>query len=182
MTSISACAISTYLAEATLESGGKPQERECMPIIEREGRQSRPDRGPYATGITVSDESQWVSMAPLIQMPSATEDTIRSVQTLLNLSPDWDGYGSPPPSKEAADIAFRLVSEVKENFRKPAHVCPVGGGGIQLEWHVGEKDLEIEIESDGSVGYLAVDGQKMQEGELPLDRGALRNLFAWIDA
>jgi len=175
-------AFSAYLDGVTSEWGGKSLGRASPPIIERNPSQSRPDSGSCPTGMTSLDASQWIKVVSLGQVASAAEDTIRSVQTLINLQPNWDGYGSPPPSERAAAIAFRLISEIKENLRNPAHVCPVGGGGIQLEWHVGDKDLEIEIGFDGSVEYLAAAGDRTQEGELPMDGGALEHLITWIDA
>jgi hypothetical protein len=35
-------------------------------------------------------------------------------------------------------------------------IVPVPGGGIQFEWQVDGKELEIEIRADGEIEYLKV--------------------------
>jgi hypothetical protein len=98
----------------------------------------------------------------------------------MALPSDWDGYGSPSPSSLAAEAAFRVVTALEDGRVPRPHVCPVSGGGIQIEWHVGGRDLEFEIHEDGEVTFLAVSGDESIEGFLPADPTAVRQLVNWL--
>ena len=58
-------------------------------------------------------------------------------------------------------------------------VVPVPGGGVQLEWRHGRREVEIEILPDGTMEFLRVeDGEPRDEeltGVVPLPP-----LFAWF--
>lgn len=58
-------------------------------------------------------------------------------------------------------------------------IDPVSGGGVQLEWGIGARSLEIEILPDGSVEYLVVEGKDMLEGAVN-DQTMLRLLLRWL--
>ena len=60
------------------------------------------------------------------------------IRALLSHPPDWDGYGSIPPTPEAGATAERLL----EKLGFDPFVCPVSNGGIQIE---------ITIAPDGHV-------------------------------
>jgi hypothetical protein len=55
------------------------------------------------------------------------------VRRLLSLPPNWDSYGSQPPTPEAGATAERLL----ENLGLDPFVCPISGGGIQIEITIG---------------------------------------------
>jgi hypothetical protein len=64
------------------------------------------------------------------------------------------------PSDRAAVSAIMSVYEISP--RIPAQIFPLPGGGLQLEWHHGQLDIEIECLADGSTFmYLAIDGDKV---------------------
>lgn len=72
---------------------------------------------------------------------NADEDLIR----LLRLPHNWDSYGAIQVSKENAIAALNLlINVVEERTPKPAFI-PTNQGSVQLEWHTGGIDLEIEI-------------------------------------
>lgn len=62
----------------------------------------------------------------------------------LPTEPDWDSYGALPPTQEARNTLDALW------------VVPMNNGGVQIELHVGGKDIELEINPDGSIGDFTV--------------------------
>lgn len=52
---------------------------------------------------------------------------------------NWDGHGSAAVTKAAIDTACTM------------QVVPLPGGGIQIEWHAGGMDIEIEIDETGRI-------------------------------
>jgi hypothetical protein len=100
-----------------------------------------------------------------------------------SLPPDWDSYGSRPIDDRA--IASGLVLLIQADLEKAhaPHICPVPGGGVQLEWQVGQRALELEALPKGSVEFLRIDGDAMVEGSLdPRDRSQVATLIRWLFA
>lgn len=108
--------------------------------------------------------------------PRSEQDWLRDcVQSLLRLvqSPhDWDGYGSPPVQQSALETAILLLAVVfdRSQISAPA-IMPVSGGGVQLGWHIGHRELELEVLPDGSAEYLTVEqGDPVGSGSVSIER------------
>jgi hypothetical protein len=73
------------------------------------------------------------------------------------------GYSSPlcdendlVPNERAAVVAITSIYDISP--RVPAQIFPLPGGGLQVEWHHGPLDVEIECFADGSVYvYVAIE-------------------------
>lgn len=72
-------------------------------------------------------------------------DVVRRLLKLRELSPGWDGYGAPPLSPDAAWFTIELLGKIMRPRTPAPHVVPSSVGGIQIEWHEREIDLEIHI-------------------------------------
>src|SRR5688500_2732476 len=70
--------------------------------------------------------------------------TRRSIQELLQLPENWNSYGARPIDPELAASALRLLVKVAPTDAPPPIVVPTTRGGILLEWHLHEVDLEVE--------------------------------------
>jgi hypothetical protein len=61
------------------------------------------------------------------------------------------------------------------------HVAPVAGGGVQIEWHLARKELEIEILPSGVVSFVQVEGEAETQGSFALDRATnASGLVEWL--
>ena len=111
-------------------------------------------------------------------------EAVKEVLRVATLRADWDGYGSPPPTEKAVSASTGLLLGIPrlgfEDLPVP-RVFPVAGGGIQLEWRAGRRELEIEILADGSLEFLKVEnGEPLEEGEIEPVARHMRSLFAWL--
>jgi hypothetical protein len=62
----------------------------------------------------------------------------------------------------------------------PAFV-PTSGGGVQFEWTVGERELEIEVYPDGTIQYLLDGPWRKKDGAIPADQiEMVRPLIIWL--
>jgi len=68
-----------------------------------------------------------------------------------------------------------------DNFLLP-RVIPVSGGGVQLEWSFGVREIEIEVDDDGLVEYLKTErGRPIEESQIGLaDLTGIRSLLMWL--
>jgi|SRR6266404_1159264 len=128
--------------------------------------------------------AQWTGVVPL---PAATGDLkyIREVAAKLDfiagLRHNWDGEQGKPIEPRILAIASELLLPLSR-FQPPVpRIAPVLGGGIQFEWEVAGRSLEIEILPDGSVEYLTAEGDRIEEGSLPdLPINEVRTLAGWV--
>ncbi len=106
---------------------------------------------------------------------------VARLKELLALQAGWDGHGGVPPRPDVARYCVQLMGRVLNPDTPPPQIIPLSHGGLQLEWHLGDVDLEIEVESPGSVSFLFGDraaGTEIEdelENDLrPLDRFVAR--------
>jgi hypothetical protein len=125
---------------------------------------------------TLEDSRPWLAEAQ------------RSVSRLALLPDNWDGEGSPALSTVVLDEALRILSEIDSHEMPAAHIGPVSGGGLGIEWRLGERDLNLEILPDGSIEYLKAektpagfDVDQMEDGSIPRDQTTrVHELVRWL--
>lgn len=76
---------------------------------------------------------------------------------------DWDAYGAKPIQPAAIAGARGFLELLTRRYPmldralQPFAVVPVPDGGVQLEWRAGDREVDVEINPDGSVSYLMVE-------------------------
>lgn len=122
------------------------------------------------TGITEFGEAGWLYRA------------VRRTIQLAALSPDWDSYGSPPPSPHTILKALELLRELERFDHAPAEpeVAPTSGGGVAFEWQFGHRALELEILPDTSLEYLQVEHDEAASEGVVRTLSEAAVLFTWL--
>lgn len=115
--------------------------------------------------IYTSDLSKVTALVSYINL--WLKDAQDELHKLKELPENWDSYGSSRiKDKAVKTTANLLVDTAKFGMPKP-YIFPVSGGGLQLEWQQGNKELEIEILPNGKIEYLKVnENGEMEEGEI----------------
>ena len=97
------------------------------------------------------------------------------------LEHNWDGYGSPPPSRAVVDRAVSITTMLNFDDTVQAAVIALEGGGVQVDCARGSRELHLSFFPEGSVEYLKLqDGRALCEGVL-LSIDQLYELESWID-
>ncbi|MGI8550273.1 MAG: hypothetical protein ACR2PL_05650 [Dehalococcoidia bacterium] len=114
---------------------------------------------------------------PAETTPSALlAPSLRRLEQLARLKPDWDSYGALPPFGSAVAQARRLLETVAGQFgaeisegAAPFAIAPLAVGGIQLQWRGPSGEIEVEVSPDGEFGYLLIEAEgtnrSFQEGD-----------------
>jgi hypothetical protein len=84
--------------------------------------------------------------------------------------------------------ARRLLAEMEPYVMPTAHIGPVSGGGLGIEWRLGGRDLNLEILPDGSIEYLKAektptgfDVDRMEDGQIDRDQlTKVHQLVRWL--
>jgi len=106
------------------------------------------------------------------------------IRAVEHLRANWDSYGSPPVTSEAAQTARQIMHAIKFSTPPIPFIAPLSGGGIQFEWVGGDKELDIVIDPRGdSVSYALYDGDDDLEGQVNLcNEDELRQLIGNLSA
>lgn len=103
-------------------------------------------------------------------------DVVRQVQSLLNLETNWDGHGGRIIHVDCARFALQLLRNILGPNTPPPSIVPLSYGGLQIEWHECDIDLEIEVVSPNVVIASFADsrsGATFEDVQLSNDFGEL---------
>lgn len=136
------------------------------------------------------DEDRMVDTGETVDVSPWLMDMLPDIEELGDLQDNWDSYGSPPPSGELiANVvlllhrAERLLGCVEWPSMPRPDVVPLPGGGVQLEWHLPQKELELEFSEGDPPSALKVDIESGEEVESTFgldDDEAVGSLLAWL--
>lgn len=113
---------------------------------------------------------------------SLIEKAFGDLDELATLRVDWDSYGSPKISDDLIMAAKRFLYQLEFEFIAAPRVVPISGGGIQFEWEMGERELELEFIDSDNIGYLKVCNEEpIEENQFNRnDFNAGRNIIQWL--
>lgn len=103
---------------------------------------------------------------------SATRYLMKAIQSLSHLrqlESRWDGRSAEMLTDDACETAVRLLVSLAIPTPPTVQLVPLADGGVQLEWHAGGNDVEIEVDAIGEVhAFISVpDGSAVLNRELP---------------
>lgn len=119
---------------------------------------------PGGKAVIVGDPPPWLE--PVLE---------RSVN-LLQLRPNWDGYGAAQIDPSVVSNVVTILAGTLGDDAPVPSVVPTNRGGLQLEWHCGGIDLEVEIAASGKVVVAFEDAS----GEVVSELGS--NLSRLVEA
>ena len=117
-----------------------------------------------------------VLIVPEREQPLTSERLHRPFASLETLQDNWDGHGSPAPSKallaEAREaLALLHAGAMARGVRwEEPHVGVNERGQVTLEWWKGERSLTVFVRAEDRMDYLKAWGKdieaEMEDGEL----------------
>ena len=118
---------------------------------------------------------------PLDNLSLKQAEAARRLGELAMLPPNWDSYGSPPPSRIAVETIMDLLPRIDDRNLPSVRIVPVSGGGVQLEWRMSDREFQLEIAADGTAQYLLIEnGRPQREEEVHPTAHQIRPLLRWL--
>lgn len=115
--------------------------------------------------------------------PPWLSSAVADLARIAELPPGWDGYDSPQLSVPEREQAAQLLASLPYSDLPAPNIVPVSGGGIQIEWQHGGRELELEVVAGAQeIIFLQVyeDGTT-EEGSYPIaDVNKTRALLDWL--
>jgi len=123
---------------------------------------------------TIATRTRSIPAPPEVQDASSSESeprwwpsVLRSIERLLALPPGWDSYGAPRISRDVLTSALQVLCWAAKESTPPPWIVPTGRGGVQLEWHEHQLDIEVYVEpGDPTVGLFVEDHLENTTSEL----------------
>ena len=101
---------------------------------------------------------------PLGVHSSAADRARDRISSLATLPEDWNTYGGLPIAKRAIQAAHCLLEAGCIQGAPVPQIVPTSDAGIQFEWHLTGRRLEIDIDEEGAMAYFYVDATGEVEG------------------
>ena len=87
---------------------------------------------------------------------------------LKSLQRNWDMHDGEPIRRDAILFALDLLDAIMESDSPPPDISPLSFGGIQLEWHQKDIDLEIVVCAPNEVEVSYSDSREQESEELSI--------------
>jgi hypothetical protein len=134
--------------------------------------------------LRVATSVQWTSVISLMDQTPVTwlHAVGQKLDLIRSAGRNWDRERGEPINPEIVHMACELLVPLSPLGLPVPRIAPVLGGGIQFEWDIQGRELEIEILPDQTVEYLIADKSGgVNEGPLsgvPIDQ--VRALAQWL--
>jgi hypothetical protein len=102
------------------------------------------------------------------RLPLSLRTGVKGVADLLKLREGWNSYSAKPLELRNAVAAIELLFDFLEAETPAPIVVPTVQGGLQLEWHRQDVDIEVYVDSPESISFYAERRGSQESCEEPL--------------
>jgi len=87
-------------------------------------------------------------------LPPWFDSVMQGFADLSTLEPDWDSYNAKPIEGTVIHKAIALLDALFTPKTPAPSIVPLSSGGLQVEWHRADRDLEIVFEPNQEVEFF----------------------------
>lgn len=112
-------------------------------------------------------------------LPDWHKAVISRMEQLLQLTSGWDGYAAPPVSLENVYFAIEMLRAICPSDLSAPQIVPGTSGDMQIEWHVGDRSVELHVRGPNAVTAWRTSAQNPEGEELELTNN-FAPILSWI--
>jgi hypothetical protein len=112
-----------------------------------------PSHSKAGAGLYSESEPQWLEAAR------------RAIKPIAVLADNWDGEGALRIQLAVMEGSLSVLGQFLPSRMPPPQIVPTHRAGIQVEWHINGKDLEIEFAPGSPATFYFYDSQTQVERE-----------------
>jgi hypothetical protein len=128
---------------------------------------------------TVTIDASARPVAVEADIPAWVVPTIQRLAELQLLPYDWDSYGGLPLQPKHVQAALQFLNAVMGDDVVLPDIVPLSDGGIQLEWRIGDHEIDFISEDEpGSPTLLVTSGTETTPVPAPDAVGYFRDHLA----
>lgn len=109
-------------------------------------------------------------------VPPWVEPVINSMSERWGSYQGWDSYDAKPTDTKHAEKLLNYLTEIMLPEAVAPIITPLADGGLQAEWHRGEKDVEIVVPFGEPARYYYFDAEADLEEEEELEEGNIETI------
>ncbi len=116
-------------------------------------------------------------------VPAWVQPVAHQLRELHGLGVNWTGYRAMPVQSRLIETAFsEVLANVMPSEGAVPRIVPCVDGGIQLEWHRGGWDVEVNLDPMGEIWVDAAraDGTDAWDGDFAARQDDLKQLLQTI--
>jgi hypothetical protein len=98
-------------------------------------------------------------------IPTWVEPTVSAFVAVQTLPENWDSYRAKKINRDLINQSLSTLELIMGPTSLAPSVVPLGDGGLQLEWHRDQKDLEIVFPADDLPQFYFKDNKAGVEQE-----------------
>ncbi len=106
--------------------------------------------------VVPSDGSSYKILLPMDsnQLPAWVKPTISAFIGIQSLPDNWDSYEGKKVSRENIVRSLFVLERIMDEASPVPSIVPLGDGGVQIEWHRKQQDLEITFAADDTPQFF----------------------------
>lgn len=127
-------------------------------------------------GVLVDGDTVVVSIADGQELGNTKwfHRTVGSLVELLSQREEPGPFSVSRIQPKAVERMLELLTSILDPDTAPPSAVPTSQGGVQVEWHQGGVDLEIEVTASGKIEYFFGGPRGDSEGSVEGDTAVLR--------
>lgn len=167
-----------YFPLATAKGGAYLDPSKNVRQFNQTVRQKAVEYPPVDLGLKSGAKIIWTSDGR--EFPTEVQQLVNKIRAFESLQSNWDSYGAMPHDPRSQNAALELI--VYSNLRCMfPDIVPLQNGGIGLRWASESRELEVDVNADGSCEILLVDDTQAIEQETDETVNAIE-AKEWLDA
>ena len=113
------------------------------------------------------------------KLPDWARPVFASLASRWGVERGWDGYRALPTNTDLVAQLLTCLREAMPHGAKSPVITPLHDGGVQAEWHQGDRALEIVVSATAppSFSYCTEDDALDQDGEFFESVDSIRSLI-----
>ena len=144
----------------TVNTGAFARQERVIPLVSQHHHARILQIGSQEIKLIIEDSST---------MPLWFEPVIDSMSERWGALAGWDSYDARPTDLDHAIKLLNYLSQILPNKAVAPIITPLADGGLQAEWHRGDKDIEIVVPFDEPARYYYFDATTDAEEEEELE-------------
>ena len=117
----------------------------------------------------------------LLGAPAWVIAATQKLERLAMLPSGWDSYGGRPLKQSARESTLKAISWLQQEELPIPAVVLGSKGTVQLEWHSGSKELDVDLGEGEDIGFVKCDDEgEPLEGRTGQGAEELRRLTRWL--
>ena len=103
------------------------------------------------------------------------------LHVLMSLPDNWDGEGGVASDCECAIAVLQFLLNRALHETPAPQLIPMWDGGVQVEWHLGNQDLQVTFMRDDSRAFYFVSSTGVEsEGDASTEEDRVADLIAGL--